>query len=61
MPEVPLPRGHITVVGPLLARPATRWGAILGGLLTPLADALCELDDLPALRGAVATIGVHRA
>jgi hypothetical protein len=37
------------------------WGAILGGLLAPLADALRELDYLAALRGAVATVGVHRA
>jgi hypothetical protein len=29
IPEVPFSRGHITVVDPLLARPATRWGAIL--------------------------------
>ena len=59
--EVPFSRGHITVVDPLLARPTMRWGAILGSLLAPLADALRELDDLVALRGAVATIGVHRA
>jgi hypothetical protein len=38
-----------------------RWGAILGSLLAPLADALRELDDLAALRGVVATVGVHRA
>ena len=61
IPEVPFSRGHITVVDPLLARPATRWGAILGSLLAPLADALRELDDLVALRGAVVTVGVHRA
>jgi hypothetical protein len=61
VPEVPFPRGHITVVDPLLARPATRWGAILGSLLAPLADTLRELDELAALRGAVATVGVHRA
>ena len=59
--EVPFSRGHITVVDPLLARPTMRWGAILGSLLAPLADALRELADLVALRGAVATIGVHRA
>jgi hypothetical protein len=61
IPEVPFSRGHITVVDPLLARPTTRWGAILGCLLASLADALRELDDLAALRGAVATVGVHRA
>jgi hypothetical protein len=49
IPDVPFSRSHITVVDPLLARPATRWGAILGSLLTPLADALRELDDLAAL------------
>jgi hypothetical protein len=37
------------------------WGAILGGLLEPLADTLRELDYLTTLRGAVATVGVHRA
>jgi hypothetical protein len=61
IPEVPFSRGHITVIDPLLARSATRWGAILESLLTPLADALHELDDLMALCGAVATVGVHRA
>jgi hypothetical protein len=61
IPEVPFSRGHITVMDPLLARPATRWGAILGRLLAPLADALRELDDLTTLRGTVATVGVHRA
>jgi hypothetical protein len=35
--------------------------AILGGLLAPLADALRELQDLLALRGAMATVGVDRA
>jgi hypothetical protein len=37
------------------------WGAILGGLLAPLADALHELDYLAALRSTVATVGVHRS
>jgi hypothetical protein len=48
-----------------LARAATRWGAILGRLLSPLTDALvdafCEINDLATLRGAVATVGVYRA
>jgi hypothetical protein len=61
IPEVPLSHDHIAVVDPLLARSATGWGAILGRLLSPLANALRELDDLAALRGAVATVGVHRA
>jgi hypothetical protein len=61
IPEVPFSRDHLTVVGPLLARPAARWGAVLGRLLVPLADALRELDDLAALGGTVATVGVHMA
>jgi hypothetical protein len=61
IPKVPFSRGHITVVDPLLARSTTRWGAIHRSLLVLLADALRELDDLAALRGAVATVGVHRA
>jgi hypothetical protein len=40
---------------------ATRWGAVLGRLLAPLADALGELDDLATFCGAVATIRVYRA
>jgi hypothetical protein len=61
IPEVLLSRSHITIVDPLLARLATRWGAILGSLLAPLADMLRQLDDLAALRDAVATVGVHMA
>jgi hypothetical protein len=61
IPKAPFSRGHITIIDPLLARPTTRWGAILGSLPTPLADVLRELDDLAALRGTVATVGVHRA
>jgi hypothetical protein len=61
IPEVPLSYDHITIVNPLLARPTMRWGAILGSLLAPLANALREFDDLVALCGAVATVGVHRA
>jgi hypothetical protein len=33
------------------------WGTILGRLFASLADALRDLDDLTALRGAVASIG----
>jgi hypothetical protein len=40
---------------------ATRWGAVLGRLLAPLADALSELDDLMTFCGAVVTVGVYRA
>jgi hypothetical protein len=59
--SVPLSRSHLAIVDPFLARPATRWGAILGSPLAPFADALHELDDLATLYGAVATVGVHRA
>jgi hypothetical protein len=38
-----------------------RWGAVLGGLLAPFIDTFCEINDLATLRGAVATVGVHRA
>ena len=61
IPEVPFSRGHITIVDPLLDRPAMRWGAVLGRLLAPLADALRELEDLSAFRGAVATVGMDKA
>jgi hypothetical protein len=61
IPKVPFSRGHLAVVDPFLARSVTRWGAILGRLLAPLADVFCEVDDLATLRGTVATIGVHRA
>jgi hypothetical protein len=57
----PFSRGHLALVDPFLARPVTRWGAIPGSLLTSFADALRELGDLATLRGAVVTIGVHRA
>jgi hypothetical protein len=43
IPEVPFSRGQVAFVDLLLARPATRRRAILGGLLAPLADALREL------------------
>jgi hypothetical protein len=61
IPEVSFSRGQVTFVDLLLARPAMRRRAIPGGLLALLADALCELQDLPAFRGAVATVGVDRA
>jgi hypothetical protein len=42
-----------------------RWGAVLGRLLTPHADAFAdvfrEINVLAALRGTVATVGVYRA
>jgi hypothetical protein len=61
IPEVPFSRGQVTFVDLLLARSATRRQAILGGLLVPLADALRELEDLSAFRGAVATVRMDRA
>jgi hypothetical protein len=56
IPEVPFSRGRATFVDLLLARPATRRRAILGGLLAPLADALRELEDFTVFRGVVATV-----
>jgi hypothetical protein len=61
IPKVPFSRGQVAFVDLLLARPATRWRAILGGLLAPLADSFRELKDLSAFRGALATIGMDRA
>jgi hypothetical protein len=61
IPEVPFSRGRVSFVDLLLARSAMRWRAIPGGLLAPLADALRELDDLSAFRGAVATVGMDMA
>jgi hypothetical protein len=61
IPEVLFSRGRVTFVDLLLARPATRRRAILGGLLAPLADALCKLEDLSAFRGVGMTVGMDRA
>jgi hypothetical protein len=64
IPEILFSHGQVAFVDLLLVGPATRRRAILGGLLAPLAplaDALRELQDLPALRGAMATVGVDRA
>jgi hypothetical protein len=61
IPEVLFSRGHLAVVDSFLARLAMRWGAVLGRLLTPLADALGKLDDLATFCGTVATVGVYRA
>jgi hypothetical protein len=60
IPEVPFCRGHLAVVDLFFARSATRWGAVFGRLLAPLTDAFHEVDDFTTLRGAVATVGVHR-
>jgi hypothetical protein len=61
IPEVLLSRGHLAVVHLFLARPAARRGAVFGRLLASFADAFCEVNDLATLRGAVATMRVHRA
>jgi hypothetical protein len=61
IPEVPFSHGRVTFVNLLLARSATKRQAILGGLLTPLADALRELDDLSTFRGTMVTVGMDRA
>jgi hypothetical protein len=61
IPEVLFSRGRVTFVDLLLARPATRQQAILGGLLAPLANALRELEDLSTFRGAVATVEMDMA
>jgi hypothetical protein len=61
IPEVQFSRGHLAVVDPFFARPATRRGAILGGLLTSFTDALREFDDLTTLHGAMVTVGVYGA
>jgi hypothetical protein len=61
IPEVPFACDQVTFVDLLLARPTTRWRAILGGLLAPFADALRELQDLPALQGTMASVGVDKA
>jgi hypothetical protein len=42
IPKVPFSHGYVTFVDLLLARPASRRRAILGGLLAPLVDVLRE-------------------
>jgi hypothetical protein len=59
--RVLIPRGHFTIVDPLLTRPTTGRGAVLGRLLMSLTDAFRELDDLTAFRGVVVSIGMHWA
>jgi hypothetical protein len=61
IPEVPLSCGHLAVVHLFFARSVARWRAIFGRLLAPLTDAFREVNDLAALRSAMATVGVHRA
>jgi hypothetical protein len=61
IPEVPLSRGHLAVLHLFFARSTARWRAVFGRLLAPLTDAFRKVDDLATLRGAVATVGVHRA
>jgi hypothetical protein len=61
IPEFSFSRGYFTVVDPLLTRPTTERGAILGRLLASLSDAFRELDDLATFRGAVVIVGMHGA
>jgi hypothetical protein len=61
IPKVTFSHGYVTFVDLLLARPASRRRATLGGLLAPLTEALRELQDLSAFQGAMATTGVDRA
>jgi hypothetical protein len=61
IPEIPLSRGHLAIVHLFFARSAARWRAVFGRLLAPLTNTLREVNDLATLRGAVATVGVHRA
>jgi hypothetical protein len=61
IPEFPFSRSHLAVVHLFLAGPAARQGAIFGGLLAPLSNTFCEVNDLVTFRGAVATMRVHRA
>jgi hypothetical protein len=60
IPEVRFSRSHLAAIDPFLARPTTRRGAVLGGLLASFADALREFNDLATLRDAMATVGVYR-
>jgi hypothetical protein len=46
IPESSFSRDHFTIVDPLLIRPTTGRGAVLGRLLASLTDAFRELDDL---------------
>jgi hypothetical protein len=57
VPQLPLYRSCISIGELLLAEPPRRGGAILGGLVAPLAKALCEFLDLAALGGAVVSPG----
>jgi hypothetical protein len=61
IPELSLSRGHFVVIDPLLTRPASGRGAVLGRLLASLANAFRKLDDLTTFRGAVSSVGMHWA
>jgi hypothetical protein len=60
IPQLPLRRSCIGIGGLLLAGPPRRGSAFLGSLVAPLAKALCELLDLAALGGAVASPRMNR-
>jgi hypothetical protein len=59
-PQLPLHYGSVGVGNLLLTGPPRRGGVILGGLVVPLADVLCEFLDLAAFRGAVAGPRMNR-
>jgi hypothetical protein len=61
IPQLPLRCSYVGIGGFLLAGPPWRGGAFPGGLVAPLAKALCELLDLAALGGAVASPRMNRA
>jgi hypothetical protein len=61
IPQLPLRRGCIAIRGFLLAGPPRRGRAFPRGLVAPLAKALCELLDLAALGGVVASPKMNRA
>jgi hypothetical protein len=61
IPQLSLRRGCVGIGGFLLTGPARWGGALLGGLISPLAEALRELLDLAALGGAVASPRMNRA
>jgi hypothetical protein len=61
IPQLPLRRSCVGIGDPLLAGPSLRGGAILGGLVAPLAKTLREFLNLTALSGAVASPRMNRA
>jgi hypothetical protein len=60
VPQLPLRPSCIGIGDLLLAEPPRWGGAILGGLVAPLVEALREFLDLAALGGAVASLRMNR-